>query len=164
METTFQSLADSCLPLSKAITVDKISAAQIQIKSAMICFYSDDWVSTITLAGAAENMLPQLVEGLDLFNYAKTKIAPAIGLNQTQFISQFNEHRDWLKHPQPHMPDRLDFLQFDAALILLRACTRYFALTQTKFEELEIFENWVTKNSVLKTIAPNALHNESLMQ
>ena len=164
MVPNIQILANNCNVTKDKRFVDKIEAAQTQIQGALICFFSNDWISATTLAGAAENMLPRPNEEVDLFNFAKAQIAPILGIEEKKFIGQFNEQRDWLKHPQIHLAVNMQFSQIDAVIMLLRACTRFFAFTQTKPEEITIFENWVTNILVKNVQAQFASNDESLVQ
>ena len=139
-------LAQSCPRIAVPRRLTKTEAAQQQLEAAIANLFLGNWACAITLAGAAEYMLPDIESKLDLFKFGKTKLAPRFGMTEKEFISFANEQRDWLKHPQVDREEHIFLSQDDAIIMILRAYTRLHAVVDNKSEHMVIFENWLEQN------------------
>ena len=141
--TVLNVLAESCVRTEQVKRVDKISAAQEQIEGAITNLFLGNWSCAITLAGAAEGMLAAPVFGVDLFTLGKTEIAEQLKLPEKDFVEIVNKQLYWLKHLTEKLPVILDFDQIDVIIMILRAYTKFYALTSKKSDDMLIFESWL---------------------
>ena len=81
-------------------TVTKIGASVHQLDWAIKLFLDhQEYIPAITLAGAAEEVLGQIVGDKAIFNQLKSKLAANFGIPES-VVSQvhLNKTRNWLKH------------------------------------------------------------------
>jgi hypothetical protein len=86
----------------------------------------------ITLAAAAEGVMPPTEEP-HLFTVLKNS-----SLSRKEF--DYNHTINWLKHPIP--PDDLDIWEFEAAIIIVRAISKFFAVYRTGSPAMKSFVRW----------------------
>ncbi len=132
-----------------------MSAAQHQLEGAIANLFSGNWPAAITLAGAAEGVLPQHEKHDDIYSMA-TKMGPEIfGHSSKEISDKLNELRDWLKHHQkdnPNFRTNQTISQNDVVSIVMRAYTRFRAhnlpieQNEALSEHLLVFENWFREN------------------
>jgi hypothetical protein len=123
---------------SRSIT-RKISALR-QIHSAIKLFHEEEYESTITLALAAESQLPHVDDAPYLYDVLKAQVSP-------DEIDIFNDVRNWLKHLIP--PDEIQITNFDAALALVRATTKFKAVFGESSPTMEEFADWIRRKGGL---------------
>jgi hypothetical protein len=134
-------LARNCIRTNEKKTVDKYSAALEQLESAIYNFFLERWPSSITLAGAAEYMLPPGLGDEDLFVLAKSNLPRLLSMTETETITALNEHRDWLKHVQMDKPVSIEIDQDDVIIMIMRAYLRFRLLTQTETPTMLLFKD-----------------------
>ena len=133
--------------------IDKLSAAQEQVDGAIEAFFNDRWPTAITLAGAAEYMLPIVDVDNDMFELGK-KMASSLSMSKNEAITFMNEHRDWLKHVQIDRPVTQSFDQNDVLIMILRAYLRLRSITHFESEPMCVFRSWIEKNTVTESPFP----------
>ena len=121
-------------------TVSKKEAAARQINVAIKLFHEGEYESTITLACAAEGQLGDGDES-HLFPRLKGK-RPSAFKNERDWVNFLNQTRDWLKHPTPQLDQVRPIAQFEAWVMLVRACTKYYAVFQEESKIMEEFSLW----------------------
>ena len=142
-------LAQACLRTTVAKSMTKTEAAQQQLEGAIANLYLGNWACAITLAGAAEDVMPSPPNEADLFTTALKLGQEQYHLSSTAIVSMYNEKRNWLKHHQTGNADlklSQDFRQEDAVIIILRAYTRFAAITKSASEHITGFDSWLQKN------------------
>jgi hypothetical protein len=136
-------LAKNCFRTTESRTLSKVEAAQQQLEGAIANLFLGNWACAITLAGAAEGMLAPPEVGIDLFTLGKTDIAAQLNLNEKDFVKIVNEQLYWLKHLTETSPVLMNFDQIDVIIMILRAYTKFYALTSKKSDDMLIFESWL---------------------
>ena len=116
----------------------KISALR-QIHSAIKLFHEEEYESTITLALTAESQLPHVAAPY-LYDRLKARVSP-------DEVGIFNDVRNWLKHLTP--PDEIDITNFDAALALVRATTKFKAVFGESSPAMDEFAGWIRQKGGL---------------
>jgi hypothetical protein len=135
--------------------VSKIGAAQIQLDTAIECFFQNEWIPAITLSCAAEGMLPNGTKDDDLFQYAKDILITG-GEKKDEAIALINEQRDWLKHPSSVL--EMNFDQQDAVNAIFRAFTTVARSTNTKTSLMLAFLDW-SRNNLSEFFASNVVES-----
>jgi hypothetical protein len=148
-------LAKNCPRTSASKKISKIQAAQHQLEGAIANLFLGNWSAAITLAGAAEDILPNHQDYGDLFTVAKTNGPARHGRSEKEIAELLNEVRNWLKHHQMGSKEfkaDIEVTQIDAVVMVLRAYTRFCAhhapieKNEILSEHLGIFENWFREN------------------
>jgi hypothetical protein len=115
-------------------------AALRQIHAAIKLFHEGEYESTITLALAAESQLPDDVAKPYLYDVLKARVSP-------DEVGMFNDVRNWLKHLIP--PDEIQITNFDAALALARAITKFKAVFGESSPMMDGFADWIRQKGGL---------------
>jgi hypothetical protein len=124
--------------LWSAIKTNRQLSASRQIDAAIDHLNAGQFECAVTLALAAEDQIPES-GSMDLFKALKQQ-----GLHKRD-INQLNFLRNWLKHPKE--PEEIEFSEFEVAIALVRATSRFFGQYGTKTEKVEAFLVWcVSKN------------------
>jgi len=144
-------LASECRRTSDARQYSKLDAAQHQLEAAIAKLFLGNWPAAITLAGAAEDVLPPKSDKADLFSVAKTLGEARHGKTPKEIADLLNETRNWLKHDQQNTTSPIqDITQEDAVIMVLRAATRFGAHhaplepEEALCEALVVFRQWFT--------------------
>lgn len=107
----------------------KKASAQRQTEVAIRLFYEGKLDCVITLAGAAEGLLPSVTDPF-LFRTIR-QMAPDIDLNA--FVN-------WLKHePKAETPETVVIDEFEAAFTIARAITKFIAVYHQSCDPFEAF-------------------------
>lgn len=114
------------------VETNKELAALSQIHFALVLFRRNEMECAITLAAAAEGMVPPTGEP---HLYTVLKTSP---LSRKEF--DYNNTINWLKHPIP--PDDFDIWEFEAAIILVRAISKFFTVYKTGSPAMKSFVRW----------------------
>jgi hypothetical protein len=123
--------------------VTKEDAAKAQLERAIKCYRERDWICALTLAGAAEEILPR-GKTLDLFVAVVTSLGRH-GLEKKLAITVFNSKRNWLKHATESDPGPKKIGPADAAIMIVRAMTRFYAATGKQTAAMNSFERLFRK-------------------
>jgi hypothetical protein len=113
-------------------------AALFQITAAIKHFYDGDLECAITLASAAEGVLPDAPEDETLFEHLKVTSAKHSRKFDLNFV------QNWLKHGRynGHEIEEMKITPFLAAIALWRAITKFVAVYQKETPEMEEFMVW----------------------
>ena len=141
-------LAKNCSRTNDAINLSKFDAAQQQLEGAIQNLFLGNWACAVTLACAAEEMLPSLGNDSDLFSIGRRLGVANHSKTESEVSDMFNDLRNWLKHLTPEKPATYEMYQWHAVEAIVRAHSRLSA-HQMPFEPNEvlsehsfIFENW----------------------
>lgn len=110
-------------------------AAQRQINAALDHLENADLECAITLAGAAEEILPDINEPHAFQNMKDHPTFKNIGWN-------WNEARNWLKHYDEAKPEARTLHQSEAALIIYRAISKFRAVYDEMPNRWQQFLAW----------------------
>ena len=110
-------------PVDRDYSLTKLEAATRQVELAILAIGRGDYDIAITLAGAAEGMLPE-IPTQEMFSTIANDPIALKRFTKKEWLSMINSRRDWLKHPTEHLPDRLDFTLPQAAFFVLRAMAK----------------------------------------
>lgn len=148
-------LARLCKRTEETVVFDKLSAAQHQIEGAIANLFLGNWPAAITLAGAAEEILPSHSTNVDFFTFVKKRAAEDNNRSEKEIADILNEQRNWLKHDQignPNFKATQTFSQGEAVSVIVRACSRLYAhlhpmaTDEVLSENIWIFESWLRLN------------------
>jgi hypothetical protein len=117
----------------KSRLITRKTSSLRQIHAAIRLSHEDEYESTITLALAAESQMPH-VEVSYLYDVLKARVSP-------DEVEMFNDVRNWLKHIRP--PDQIEITNFDAALALVRAITKFKAVFKESSPMMNEFAGWI---------------------
>lgn len=120
----------------REIKTSKKLSAQRQINAAIEHFHKGEFECAITLAAAAEGLTPE-GQSLSLF---RELVARAKDLD-------FNLVINWLKHPIS--PDEAVISDFEAALTIARAISKFFACYGQSTRRFEEFAVWAREAGLL---------------
>jgi hypothetical protein len=115
--------------LPAAIIVTKRNAALRQIVVAIDLLQKGLYDCAITLAGAAEGMIPNNEHGVHL-QLLSAQIPEELqstfyaAFDRTERNTFWNTARDWLKHLTPTLPPDLQIGRHDAEFMIVRALTK----------------------------------------
>ena len=147
-------LASNCPRIDSKRPYDQVSASQHQLEGAIANLFLGNWLAAITLAGAAEDILPPHEKFRDMMS-----ILPDVASNHqsnTKVLADImNEKRNWLKHDKskdPNAQKLQEFSQEDAVIMILRALTRFaahhmpIAPNEILSEHIAVFHKWLAEN------------------
>ena len=144
-------LATICQRSDESKSYDPLSAAQHQLEGAIHNLFTGNWVSAITLAQAAEGILPQHSVYPD-FMKLKPEVALKLGVLQKAIADTMNEKAKWLRHDKSsdaNAKKTILISQLDAAIMILRAFTRFaahhmpIAPNEILSEQIYEFQKWL---------------------
>ncbi|MES0135605.1 hypothetical protein NKJ88_11715 [Mesorhizobium sp. M0016] len=124
-------------PPDKSIKVTKQSGAFWQVEAAIEAFELGRFECAVTLAGAAEGMLPENPNQA-IFSGLVDHPKKPTSITRKDFIAVINLERDWLKHLTPDVAAEMEITLFDAAFMVVRAMAR---LEQWS-PKMEDFKSW----------------------
>lgn len=136
----------------KPMFISKLKAAEIQLDAAIKHFFDDEHVTSLTLAGAAEDILAGLLQSSVeqcafefLHNwYQQTN---NVTISKSDFSRSIaNLGRNWLKHAQEDPETELEVTNLLSIQMLMRALPSYYILTKTHTPEMQRFFNYVNQN------------------
>jgi hypothetical protein len=119
------------------MTYSKLDAAKIQLDRAIDCYFENDHICAITLAGASEDILNSLIElhnseAVGAFKhllnfYRKTNNT---NIQPKEFSRKIaNQVRNWLKHGKDDADSECEIGERDSIFMLMRAVPAYRKLT-----------------------------------
>jgi hypothetical protein len=144
-------LASICQKSGKSQLYDPRSAAQHQLEGAIHNLFIGNWVSAITLAQAAECILPKHPEYPDIMKL-KPDVAEIFGVSEKAISDTMNLKAKWLRHDKssdPTAPKEIQISQLDATIMVLRAFTRFsahhmpIAPNEVLSEQIFEFQKWL---------------------
>jgi hypothetical protein len=115
----------------RCIVTTKQAAALVQINASIEHFQKGEYECAITLAAAAEGMLPP-TEDPHLFTLLK----------DSPFFKpvDFNRYINWLKHPKGE--DKTVLAEFEVTMVIVRAISKFIVINKTGSEEMKSFCRW----------------------
>jgi hypothetical protein len=114
------------------VETNKQLTAISQIHYALLMFRQNELECAITLAAAAEGVIYPTEEP-HLFTVLKNS-----PLSRKEF--DYNRTINWLKHPMA--PDDFDIWEFEAAIIIVRAISKFFTVYRTGSPAMKSFVRW----------------------
>jgi hypothetical protein len=122
------------------IETTKQLAALRQIVAAIEHFHKQEFECVITLAAAAECLLPP-TDGPHLFRQIGGR------MTSTEFKkTNLNFLVTWLKHDDPEDPESVVISEFEAVIALQRAITKFIAVYHESSTGMEEFLAWARSN------------------
>jgi hypothetical protein len=106
------------------LRLTKRSGALRQLEAAIDHLYLGHFDIAITLAGAAEGMLPA-PDDIDMFRFLKESTDATDEFGKPEWMRVLNGHKEWLKHPTIDQPQEITLNWLDAAAMINRAAFRY---------------------------------------
>ena len=133
--------------LGKKLTIDRKAAAQQQIDMAWRLMKESEFACAITLALAAEERLPDT---------DKPHVLKSLRQKAPQEMEMFNQVRNWLKHDKP--PDEIEIFEFEVALALMRAVSKFRAVYGQASAPMDAFVEWTREKGLLRPKDASALN------
>lgn len=130
-------------PVIGTLKLTKQAAASRQISAAIDALERGAYDVAITLAGAAEGMLPEIASQ-PLFRMLRDNPNVPPHIERKHWLSAINAERDWLKHPTTVLGDTLEIDLNDACIMVLRALAKLPEWTP----RMELFKDWVVANGL----------------
>ena len=134
------------------MVVNKTEAAKIQLDAAIEHFFIDDHVCTVTLAGAADDILDDLMEasgeqGVFNFLHGWYENRTEQKVKKSTFSREMvNQARNWLKHSRDDHDTECEITKRDSLLMLMRAIGSYRRLMQKETKQTLRFDKWYQSN------------------
>ncbi len=131
----------------------KLEIATVQIDTAIDLYYSGNYACSITLAGAAEELLGSILKhsgGItilaELVPWYKERYETEISFQELSF--GMNEVRNELKHSHtyPDLEYEVEVTAPHAMQMLQRAIINYMRACQSHTEKMNSFKEYVLKN------------------
>ena len=119
-------------PSFEVVETNKQLAALSQIHAAIWLYNIREFECAVTLAGAAEGILPPTSDP-HMFSVLKNGPLPRAKFD-------YNFLLNWLKHPTP--PDDISIPLFEAAIIIVRATSKFFTVYRTGSPAMRSFVRW----------------------
>ncbi len=141
-------LAKCCQRSTALVNRSKFAAAQEQLEGAIHNLFLGNWACAVTLACAAEGMLPTLGNDSDLFSIGKRLGVAKHGITEGEVSDMFNDLSHWLKHQTPQKPNSYEIGQWHAVEAIVRAYSRLCAHEKMSgpdevlSENTAVFEAW----------------------
>ena len=132
--------------------INKIEIARMQLDTAIGLFLSGtDSISSLTLAGASEEILGKLLErdGEDsmLKNlHAWYEETSGEEIKYCEFAQKTNLAKNCLKHASVKEEDELEIYKWETIQMIMRAMTNYKELTGEPSEKMKAMAAWIIKN------------------
>jgi hypothetical protein len=114
-----------------------------QIGAAIQHFHKQEFECVITLAAAAEGLLPPTNDP-HLFRDLKEHVTP-----EEYKELNFNLVINWLKHYNPEDPEPVKIPEFEVVIMLTRAITKSIALFHKLSRRMEGFLTWARSHNYL---------------
>ena len=132
--------------------VTKQKAAEIVLDAAINAFFNDEWIPTIHLAGAAEEIFGRLEEangGVTVPDFLWTKTVHKELFENKQkkgYIKSLNFFRDWIKHINKEHPAEVEIQYPDVIVALMRAIHSHETHTNERRDSVNKFLAWYQEN------------------
>lgn len=127
----------------------KLGISQIQIDSAIDHFFNDkNYVCTITLSGAAEEILGNILRASGENHVLAEIYDKDKGLSFAEFSSLANAVRNELKHSHqnPDPKSKVRVTEADAGRMLMRAIGNFMRVSPLHSENMQLFYKWFSSN------------------
>jgi hypothetical protein len=118
------------------VQTTKQLASLRQIRAAIEHFHKQEFERVITLAAAAEGLLPPTNDP-HLFRDFKRRLTP-----EEYKELNFNLVINWLKHYNAEDPEPVRISEFEAVIMLVRAITKFIAVYHRSTKGMEDFLTW----------------------
>jgi len=134
------------------VIIHKTEIARLQLDTAIDLFLDDaDFISSLTLAGASEEISGKLLEreGKDsmlkqLHSWYEETSGEKIAYGE--FAKRTNLARNCLKHATVKEEDELEIYRWEAVQMIMRAMTNYKELMGKPSEAMEKMAEWLHEN------------------
>jgi deoxyadenosine/deoxycytidine kinase len=134
--------------------LNKLQVSEIQIERAVDLFFENDFVCSITLGGAAEEILGAIIKHSSTKHILKevyeehTQLEP---MEFSKFSDAMNEARNELKHAnkRPDASALVDIQEEDALTMIFRAIINYQRVRCGYTQKMKDFYDWCVNNGKL---------------
>ncbi|TCV88338.1 hypothetical protein EDE11_101125 [Methylomonas methanica] len=152
---------ESKLSFEQNVSFKKSEIAMLQLEDAIDLFMAGKRISVITLAGAADGIFAGLLEQRgetsaadDTWAYIEdvrknTGIAYAGDTTKKEAFSDWNQHRNRLKHHDKRDEESLEFSAFDQAYYAIQRANADARKLGLKATNLQEYENWVIETILI---------------
>jgi hypothetical protein len=130
--------------------ITKQQAAEANLDAAIDAFLRGDWVPSIHLAGAAEEVFSRLEEArggktTPDFLWGKTDFKDLVE-KKKDYISALNYFRDWIKHHNTEHPNEVEILEPHVVISVMRAIHAQASFTNQGRRSVARFIHWYEEN------------------
>ena len=148
------------------LVLNKVKIARLQLEDAIELFLARKWISAVTLAGAAEEILARLLNLRGEPSAAEEtwehieEVRAATGLPyagtrmKQDAFREWNEKRNALKHHSKTDEDPLTFSAFDAAFEIINRANINGDRLEVVANNRQDHENWLIENIFLMKEPP----------
>jgi hypothetical protein len=132
--------------------IHKIDVAKLQLDTAINLFLDDiDFISSLTLAGASEEISGKLLERVGKDSMLKKLHAwykDTLGeeIKYDEFAKKANLARNCLKHSHVKEEDTLEIYKWEAVQMIMRAMINYKELAGVPSEPMNKMAGWIEVN------------------
>jgi hypothetical protein len=124
-------------PKMDDLKLDKATAAMRQTNLAILAHKAGDLDAAITLAGAADGLLPEKPSQL-IFSRLRDNPQALAEHDKKEWVQILNYERDWLKHATPHLGPEITLTSLDAGFMIIRAMAKLPKWS----DEMHDFKDW----------------------
>jgi len=147
--------AESKLSFEKNVVLSKAEIALVQLEDAIELFMAGKRLSVITLAGAADGIFAGLLKQRGEKNAAEdtwkhieemranTGMSYAGDRTKKEAFTEWNEHRNRLKHHDNRDEDTLEFSAFDQAYYAIQRANADAEKLGVEAKNRQEYENWL---------------------
>lgn len=142
--------------------ISKLDAAEQQIRTAIdLYFLKGDYISVMTLAGAAEEICGNILKRRGVENILSIIFSEAVKqdlmISKSDLYNCASSLRNALKHATNEVEDQFVFDDEAATLMLIRAVINYQLCERALPTEIENFIFWVRSQGLLKNGSPSSM-------
>lgn len=127
-------------PKSDDLPLTKEMAAMRQTHFAILAHEAGNLDAAVTLAGAADGLLPELPTQ-EIFSRLRDDPKALAEHNKKDWVQILNYERDWLKHPTPNLSTDITITSLDAGFMIIRAMSKLPKWSEKMIE----FKEWYLK-------------------
>ena len=133
--------------------IHKFQIAKVQLDDAILCFIEEKYISSLTLAGASEEILGKLSER---YCDKKSSYNSLMDLLENKLPNKkvkINLSRNALKHADNKNEDEIEFFpEVEAMIMILRAINNYYNFSESaqyKLPSIDIFLEKVSSHELV---------------
>ena len=128
--------------------MNKFESATINLKTGINLFFSNNFISGITLVGASHEVFDTLLKSKSIENSAQF-LSNFTGLKINEIYRHLNLIKNWIKHADKDIDTEYNPIEDDCIMLIALSIPAYLKLGGTENEETKrfklFFEDWIKR-------------------